>query len=343
LRAKQNLMMYRKLLLTAVIGLLLVSCDKNSDSDSSDVVGNWIRRSEFDGVARTEAVSFVIGEKAYVGTGYDGTNRLKDFWEYNPDLNAWSQKASLPGAARNAAVAFTANNKAYVTTGYDGTNKLKDNWQYDPATNQWTQKADFGGSARYEAVAFAINNVGYVSTGYDGNALKDFWQYDATNDTWTQKVSMGGTKRYGAVAFVYNNKGYICTGINNGAVSTINDFWEYNPATETWTEKRKISNVSDDDYDDDYTIVRYNGVAFVLNGKAYISTGDNGSLTSTTWEYDFTNDVWTNKTSFEGSVRSGATGFSVKSKGFITTGRSSSYYFDDLLELKPDDEYNEND
>lgn len=326
---------------------LLYACTKNTDA-SSDLVGNWVRKSDFDGVARSEAVSFVIGDTAYIGTGYDGTVRLNDFWKYDVDKNFWLQRATVPGDPRNSAVGFNTTTKGYITTGYNGLVKLKDTYEYDPTTNSWTQKADFGGSARIDAVAFGIADKGYVTTGNDGNDLKDFWMYDPASDTWTQKVSLGGSKREQAVAFVYKGQGYVVTGINNG--STVNDFWMYDPASDAWTEKRFITNVSTDTYDDTYgttLIVRDNATAFVLNttqgDRAYVCTGENGSILKTVWEYNFANDTWVQKTDWEGLERVGAVSFAVKNRGFLVTGRNSTYRFDDMREFKPFDTYDVND
>ncbi len=318
------------------------SCSKTS-TESTDIIGNWKRSSEFEGVGRTEAVSFTIGDKVYAGGGYDGTNRLNDFWEYNQLTGTWIRKADFPGSARNSAVAFTVNGKGYVGTGYDGINKLTDFWEYNPATNTWTRIADFGGTARYGAVAFSIGDKGYVTTGYDGNYLKDLWEYNATANTWTQKASLTGSKRTDAVAFVYNSKAYVVTGINNG--SFLNDFWVYDPAVDTWAEKRKITNVSDDEYDDDYgdNITRSNAVAFIMNGKAYLTNGYRSGVIGTTYEYDITNDSWLQKTALEGPAREGCIGFFVSNRGYITTGNNSSSKFDDLWEFFPDAEVDDTD
>lgn len=324
------------------LAILAASCTKTSTEE--DVTGNWQRRSDFEGVTRSEGVSFTINDKAYVATGYDGTTRLKDCWQYDPVQNFWVQKADLPGVARNSAVGFAVNNKGYVGTGYDGLNRLQDFWEYDAIANSWEQKENFAGSARYDAVGFGILDKGYISTGYDGNYLKDLWEFNTANNTWTQKVSMGGSKRTGAVAFVYNNKAYLCTGANNGSSSSINDLWVFDPAASTsWTEKRKISNVSDEDYDNDYALVRSNAVSFVMDNKAYITCGENGSVLGDTWEYDFATDVWTKKTAFEGVARVGAIGFSVSNRGFVLTGRSSNTPFDDVREFFPSQEYEAND
>jgi hypothetical protein len=93
---------------------LFTSC--SGGSDEPELVGNWVELSDFDGIPRSDAVGFSIGTKGYLGTGYDGTERLKDFWEYDPGRNAWTQKADLPGVARNGATGFATDTKGYLGT-----------------------------------------------------------------------------------------------------------------------------------------------------------------------------------------------------------------------------------
>ena len=323
------------ILLLAIFTTAFSACD--SDDDGDDIIGNWIELSDFEGVPRTDAVAFTIGDKAYLGTGYDGTYRLTDFWEYDPALNQWTRKADFPGAARSGAVGFGTNTKGYIGTGYDGTNKMNDFYEYDPSTDTWTRIADFGGTARYAAVAFSINNKGYVGTGYDGNSLKDFWEYDPSTGAWTKKLSLGGGKRRDAVAFVIDGKGYICTGIDNGIYE--DDFWVYDPSADEWSERRPIYTESTEDYDDDYTdIVGTNKAAFAINGKGYVCTGGKGSAETIVWQYDPSTDLWARKTELEASGRIEAVGFAIGNIGYISTGRNSSYYFDDLWGFLPDDD-----
>ncbi len=330
--------------LPASIVLILISCAK-STSTSTDTSGNWLKRSEFDGNARTEAASFVIGDTAYIGTGYDGTNRYVDFWAYDPVQNFWTQHAQFPGIARNSAVGFSVGTFGYIGTGYDGVNMLGDIYEFSQATNSWKRKADFAGTPRYDAVGFGINTKGYISTGFDGGYTKDLWEFTptgGTNGAWVQKVSLGGSKRSGAICWVYNNKAYILTGINNG--TEVSDFWSFDPTAGTWTQLRDIANTSADSYDDDYTdIVRDNGVGLVLGAKGYVAVGENGAYTKKTWEYDFASDLWVRKTPYERSERIGAVAFTVKGRGFIATGKNSTYYFDDIDEWQPLITYNAND
>ena len=332
-----------------VIGAVMIAssviisqgCTKPTDSDD-DLVGNWKRIDDFEGLARSEAVSFTIGDFGYISTGTATSERFRDTWEYSTALRYWTQKADMPGAARNSAVAFSIGTKAYVGTGYDGSSRLNDFWEYDRATNNWTQKANFGGSARYDAIGFSLNGKGYIGCGYDGNYLKDIWEYDPSTNQWAQKASVGGSKRSAAMAFVINTQAYVMGGSNNGEVQQ--DLWSYNQASNTWTEKTKVYNYSDDTYDDDYgSIPRQNGVTFVIGNYVYISTGENGSINSATWQYDPANDSWLQKTGFEGTGRSGAVAFTLNGRGFILTGRNGSLVMDNAYELLPNDEQVDND
>jgi N-acetylneuraminic acid mutarotase len=309
--------------------------------DEVALIGNWVELSDFDGIPRSNAVGFSIGTKGYLGTGYDGEDWTRDFWEYDPVKNSWTQKADFPGAARSDAVGFTTDTKGYIGTGWDGKNRLRDFYEFDPASNLWTKKADFGGTARRMAVAMAINNKGYVGTGDSVLYLKDFWEYDPATDKWTKKASIGGSKRRDATSFVISGKGYVVAGIDNGEYQT--DFWQYDPGTDTWTEKRDIADLSDETYDDKYTTLKGTGkVGFAVNGKGYLATG--GQTTGVeVWEYNPGTDLWIEKSNFEGTIRSDAVGFGISNRGYITTGKSSSYYFDDIWAFDPDVVFNAKD
>ena len=63
----------------------------------------WTQKAELPGTPRNSAVAFEAGGKGYVGTGYDGTNKLKDFWEYDLKNNTGSRRlilADLPDTTR---------------------------------------------------------------------------------------------------------------------------------------------------------------------------------------------------------------------------------------------------
>jgi len=327
--------------LSAILLLSITSCDESTDTSE---YGNWVKQSDFEGVTRSGAISFSIGNYAYVGLGSDGDDYLTDFWRFDPSKNFWQKMASFPGVGRLSTVSFSLDGKGYLGTGYNDDldeEELNDFWEYDPDTDTWTQKADFPGSKRYAAVGFALEGNGYIGTGYDGNYLKDFWRYDPTSDSWTQAVSLYGSKRESATAFVINGQAYIATGRNNGVY--LYDFWRFDPSDESWTD---LTLYDEDDTYETYlsAISRYNGVSFSVDGLGYLATGISDSYTSSVYSYDPDANEWEDDiTAFEGSSRSNAVAFVVSNKAYIATGRNSSQRFDDIWSFDPLAEYDEYD
>lgn len=322
-----------KLVLALMVFAAITGC--SGDDEDSDR-GNWQKRSVFDGIPRSNAVGFTIDNYGYMGTGYDGDDYLADFWQYNIEGDYWVQKADFPGTGRSAAAGFAIDNKGYIGVGYDGDDELGDFWEYNPSTNTWAQKANFGGGVRRAAVAFGVNSTGYIGTGNDGdNDKKDFWKYNPDTDTWSELYGFGGDKRINATTFIINNKVYLGTGISNGLYKT--DFWVFDPQTEVWTELNDLTE------DDDYNIARSNAVGFSVNGLGYIATGYYGGATGTIWEYNPLTDVWEEITAFEGTARQDAIAFSNESRAFVAMGRSGTLYLDDIYEVFPQDEYDDED
>lgn len=339
-------------LLPISIILCSVRCNP-SPGPYPDGSGNWVAiNNPLPADARNGAACFVVGDNAYISTGFNQTKNKKyaDIWSFNP-TNGWTQMASAPVSflPRSNAVAFAIGTNGYISCGEDVANNfLKDTWQYNTLTNAWTRKSDFGGNPRIDASAFAIGNYGYIICGYNGTtALKDSWVYDANADTWSlTTVQFSGARRMGAVVFVYKSKAYIVTGIDNGGGGLVNDLIVFDPSNTStpWTQKRNITNTSIDSYDDDYTdIVRDHAVGFVLGDSAYITTGSNGGYNNKTWGYDFKDDIWFRKTTFEKAGRANSIGFTIAGRSYITTGRSSTQDLDDLNQWFPYQTYNVND
>lgn len=352
------------LLLFIVAPTLFFSCKK--DSSTTALVGNWSDPGQIKGVGRSGAICFTIGDSVYYGLGYNQVNKpkyLKDFYKYDYSKNQYVRLADLPEKAqgRSDAVAFSINGKGYVGTGYNGdltsNNYLTDFWEYTPATNQWKQVAYLPGwnndplnPGRRNAVAFTLGTNGFVGTGYNGTYLNDFWKYTANADSgvWTSVADLPFA-RANAVSFVIDNKAYVVAGDNNGSYTGGADrLYVYDATQNIWDRKRDITNTSTESYDDNYTsIARSNGVAMVWNDgvttKAYLSTGlYNSGPQTTTWEYDPSTDLWSQKTAFEGTSRYGAFSFSVHNRIYVAAGRYGSTYYSDLWEFKPNDEYDAN-
>lgn len=323
------------------------SCDDDDDDD--DALGNWFAAVDFEGQRRSGAVSFTIGNTAFVGLGSDGDDYFNDFYSYNADNGYWDDVPDFPGTLRESAVAFTIGDLAYIGLGYNHDLQTKDReladfWEYNSTKKEWRQLHDFP-SARFGAVAFAIGNRGYVGTGNDGDYyLSDFYEYIPEEDRWSEIRGYPGGKRQGGLAITFNGKGYVCTGTNNGSYKS--DMWAYTPETNQWTD---LSLDSDDDDEDQYdlfvaAVQRHDAVGFTYQDRIFISTGTTGSSrSSATYEYNPETGLWDDKTPFEGSTRSRAVGFVISDRIFIATGENGSSYWDNMFEFRPDDEYDDED
>ncbi|QCR22694.1 kelch repeat-containing protein [Pontibacter sp. SGAir0037] len=331
---KSNLILRnRSLYLLLLVLSVFVTTSCSDDEDDSTTIGYWTKDSDFAGVARKSAVSFTIGDKVYVTTGYDGKSRLTDLWEFDPAKSSWTRKADFPGKARSGAVGFAANGKGYVGTGYDASESFKDFWEYNPETNTWTQVADFPGTARYGAVALAIADKGYVGAGYDGNHLKDFWMFDPATGQWQEKVGLIGAKRLYAFAFTLNGKGYIGGGRNNGIYEA--DFLEYTPETDTWRKMKSLNSTDRDTDVESFPSPRASAATFEIGGRGYLVGGTTGSIMGDVWEYEPSTDIWTQRTSLSGTARESAVAFAIGNYGYVVTGAYSTYNFDDMWKYNP--------
>lgn len=92
------------LLVLAILGFAFVACDDD------DHLGDWAKAPEFSGRLRNQAVSFVIGDYAYVGTGFGvDLAEYTDFKKYNLNDGTWTDVPdNFPGKGRHGAVAFVA-------------------------------------------------------------------------------------------------------------------------------------------------------------------------------------------------------------------------------------------
>ena len=199
----------------------------------------WTEKSSFKGSGRDQPVSFVIGNKGYVGTGntdpFSAATVTSDFYEYDPATDKWTTKAQVAGTARCRAFGFALNGKGYLGAGEDQTvAKLRDFYEYDPTNDKWTPKADFP-DANARARGFDFGMVGMVAGGRTGNSnsiSNTVYQYNPADNTWAKKSDLASeddTKkgRFYPIALTLKSKAYIGLGGFSGPGQK--DFYEYVP------------------------------------------------------------------------------------------------------------------
>jgi N-acetylneuraminic acid mutarotase len=378
-------------LFTLMLLAIFFSCKKTNSS--STPTGLWVSRAPLAGVPLFGgAASFTVNNVAYVGTGLNPRTpgqKLTMLYKYTPApipattdgfdsaYGTWTQMQAFPGQPRSNAVGFNIGNTGYLGSGLanDGVTALADFYAYNPNANTWSQINSIQNESksypRFDAVAFSFDTTAYVLTGANSNYyFGDVWRYSPTVDRWIQQPNYPGNPRSGAISFVYKNQGYIVTGYTPSALWSIGnlayDFWKFTPSSDTetlqWSRLKDIYNTSSGSYDNGYTnIIRHNGSGFLILGqpdgdKAYITVGsNNGTDITSTWEYDFASDLWTAKSSFQGTPRSGAVSFTLNStvpttagvattRGFVATGlnQGNTGGFDDCYEFFPNLAYSKN-
>ena len=295
----------------------------NKETKSNFIVVSddyWTKKKDFGGGIRVGAIAFSVGNKGYVGGGFDENQfqtRKTDFWEYNPSTNIWTKKANLPVQVYGAG--FSIENKGFVL------NTLGDFYEYDPYLNSWKNRAPFPGGYTIGFVCFSINQKGYVGIGYhlvNGKRVgrRDFWEYDPSLDRWTRKADFIGVVRGGAIGFSAGSKGYVGIGQKITSSNLVidqefyKDFWEYNPETNTWIQISDFGGSG-----------RASTVSFSIGNKGYVATGIDdvsctGILKNDLWEYDPQRNVWIQKVNLIGEGRYSAVGFSILDKGYLGTG-----------------------
>jgi N-acetylneuraminic acid mutarotase len=192
-----------------------------------------------DGLFYYDAAGFVIGNKAYIGTGWSLSSgqfkNKKDLWEYNPLTDSWTPKSDFPSSARYAAAAFAIGVYGYMGLGSDDFNIYQDFYKYDPTSDTWSAIANFGGEGRYFSSSFALGSKAFVGLGLTANVnlKKDLWEYNPINNTWAQKADFPGIERLRAIGIATTTHGYMGMGAIPGptppACIDTSDFWQFSP------------------------------------------------------------------------------------------------------------------
>jgi N-acetylneuraminic acid mutarotase len=280
-----------------VIKLLFILSMFHVTGVAAQQQGSWQRKKDFPESLpspRIWALSFTIGDKGYMGTGYIvGEDIWKsDFWEYDAATDTWSQKAKIP---KQGGSGFSIGGKGY---GLSGTGP-QDFWEYDPVMNRWSAKAGLPDSIAAIGLSFRFS-VG--SKGYFGTGDKVFFEYDPATDAWTRLGDFRGVSRWGGVGFSIGNKGYF--GLGGAESGNLNDFWEYDPAADNWTPKNN------------FPAAGYAQLGLSAGSKGFI-----GVDIKDFWEYDPTLDSWTRRSALTGDYWGWGDGFAFAAGARVYVGK----------------------
>ncbi len=166
----------------------------------------------YPGRGRWGITSFVIGNKAYVGSGTaDGSTQFGDFYEYSGAK--WTKKSGIP-VGRNG-TSFSINGKGYSGAGNSQIDcgGSQNFYEYDPIIDKWSKKADIP-EISMSCIGFSIGKYGYLGNGVKStcSVSSNFYRYDPVKDVWITIESPGVGS--GGYSFTIGNKGYAGGGSN---------------------------------------------------------------------------------------------------------------------------------
>lgn len=258
----------------------------------------WHFVTDIPGLPRTQAVSFAIGTKAYIGTGvYQNDMFLEDMWEYDTETGAWTQKANYPEGKVRGLTAFSVNGKGYAGLGYrrNATNegeKMYSFYEYNPVSNIWTRIQDYQDDwMDYSTDALSLNGKGYVITeicpGNPGGL--NLYEYNPNSNHWTKKNSMNWTNSnyFGGyvLAEAVGSNIYCYIKYTNGwNGNQFTGFLEYDMEFNTWIEKACPS------------IMCYAKMeSFVIGDNFYLFSGKTygGVINNKVFKYYPETNIWT--------------------------------------------------
>ncbi|WP_128548720.1 hypothetical protein [Larkinella soli] len=177
---------------------------------------------------RTDATSFTLGNKAYVGFG---TGNLTDIYSYQADQNRWESvkppeaSPNVPAFRAVGGIGYTYNGKGYV---WNGTWTEKNNpsvvlwndgtygkvvrsdhipfWEYDPGSGGWTLRRagisnDFLATLRQSPFYFVLDDRLYLGGGqalHDPGRRSEVWELNLKDLTVKSVTNL-------PAGFIYQN------------------------------------------------------------------------------------------------------------------------------------------
>ena len=135
----------------------------------------WQQISDFPSDERDDGTCFVIGNKAYCGTGLKvGSLESNDMYSFDMNTETWTTIAPLAtGAERQYASGFSYSHLGFIFGGIDGANYMNDLYCYDTTNNSWQPKTALPSAGRMGASCFVIDSIAYIIGGRTATGSSD--------------------------------------------------------------------------------------------------------------------------------------------------------------------------
>lgn len=207
----------------------------------------WKKINRFPGTPRIDASVFVIGNNAYAGTGYDGTN-TSDFYKYDPLKDYWRRIADFAGGNMHASIGIGTGKNGFIVAGARAPHDFNFLYEYIPTDNKWVKRKDMPGLPRNFLCGNYIDS-NYFIAGCGGSyevdiRQRDFYIYNIAADSWADLPDYPADKRGNSrpCGGTVNGKVFLGTGFNGEFTNDWNVFeYYYSLRTDTGDYNETIS------------------------------------------------------------------------------------------------------
>ena len=233
-------------------------------------------------VPTAQPATAVDARYIYIAGGYTKVGSNQSFanskvYRYDTQTNSYQTLPDLP-QARGAGGGAIVDGRLYIMGGGDSSRKDRaEVW----SLNLNNTAAGWKSHANLPAVRTRFGSVGldgsvYVVGGQTGNDkaavyVSSAWRYDPNSDKWTTLASLASARSHNT-ATTFAHAGRIFTiggeGVNQAKLKNVNS---YDPLTNKWTAHASIP------------APRFSGVADVIGGKLYFTSGFNSTFEKTTY------------------------------------------------------------
>mmetsp|Transcript_56873 Transcript_56873/g.133639 ORF Transcript_56873/g.133639 Transcript_56873/m.133639 type:complete len:509 (+) Transcript_56873:273-1799(+) len=262
------------------------------DGECKSAINQWssVKYTGMPPRQRSLHAGIMVDDSLYIFGGYDGSNRVNDFYKFSFKASKWTQITATGASpsARDRHVVVSHGCKIYIFAGYDGNNRVNDFWQYDTEHEVWTiVDAAIGQppTPRHSHSGVEYNGSMYVFAGYDGNYRSDFHRFNFSQRKWSI-VPVKGTvpkARYRTSAVAYKNR-MLVVGGHDGA-KHLNDFHQFNFDTLEWSLVETMGQVAPPSPRDSHSAV-------VCGDTMYLFGGSTGSARNDLYSFSFETYQW---------------------------------------------------
>lgn len=279
----------------------------------------WSQIMDFPAAPRDDGTSFVIGSKAYCGTGRDnGFSLTSDFYAFDFNSSSWTAAAFMPDSARRQyATSVTWNNEGFLFGGIGSQNNyLNDLWRYNSVADVWTFEGIAPFAGRSGAQSFVLGDTLYVLGGRTAtsDAVSELWAYDLVSQQWSQRSSLPTDGIWRGFALSFQGKGIAGLG-KDSLGNTSGAIFSYDPANDVWTN---LPNLQSSGWS-------YVG-AGTIGTRIFLFGGVDalGSYSNAFRYVEMADTTWHDLNAFPADARKGAMTFCSSTDFYVTTGISST-------------------